>query len=288
MTKPLFVFATFLIISCSNFGQLKHVADFPNTLDEVSGILFVEDSTIWAIEDGGNKDEIYKVDFNGDILKTFEVKNAKNIDWEDITKDQNGNIYIADTGNNGSDRKNLVIYKIPNPEIEKGKNEFNLLTEKGRLWIIDEPYSVDDLVDTFVYLSKRYNVGAIFIDSIQKIKTKGEHTSRQVELQRVSGRILETAKSLSVPVILGAQVDRNPQRKDKIGLEDLKEAGDIGQDAHLVLGLYTDAVEKAIEDGTNLAESALDLKVKVLKNRNGPINQEAILRFSRPLMKISE
>ena len=174
------------------------------------------------------------------------------------------------------------------PEIEKGKNEFNLLTEKGRLWIIDEPYSVDDLVDTFVYLSKRYNVGAIFIDSIQKIKTRGEHTSRQAELQRVSGRILETAKSLSVPVILGAQVDRNPQRKDKIGLEDLKEAGDIGQDAHLVLGLYTDAVEKAIEDGTNLAESALDLKVKVLKNRNGPINQEAILRFSRPLMKISE
>lgn len=120
MTKPLFVFATFLIISCSNFGQLKHVADFPNTLDEVSGILYVEDSTIWAIEDGGNKDEIYKVDFNGDILKTFEVKNAKNIDWEDITKDQNGNIYIADTGNNGSDRKNLVIYKIPNPELEKG------------------------------------------------------------------------------------------------------------------------------------------------------------------------
>jgi hypothetical protein len=120
MTKPLFVFATFLIVSCTNFGQLKHVADFPNALDEVSGILYVQDSTIWAIEDGGNKDEIYKVDFNGDILKTFEVKNAKNNDWEDITKDQNGNIYIADTGNNNSDRKDIVIYKIPNPEIEKG------------------------------------------------------------------------------------------------------------------------------------------------------------------------
>ena len=174
------------------------------------------------------------------------------------------------------------------PEIEKGKNEFNLLTEKGRLWIIDEPYFVDDLVDAVVHLSRRHDVGAIFIDSVQKIKTRGDHSSRQAELQRVSERMLETAKSLSVPIILGARVDGDPQRKDKMALEDLKGAGDIGQDAQLVLGLYTDALEQAIEDGTNLAESALDLKVKVLKNRNGPINQEAILSFSRPLMKISE
>ena len=174
------------------------------------------------------------------------------------------------------------------PEIEKGKNEFNLLTEKGRLWIIDEPYFVDDLVDAVVHLSKRHDVGAIFIDSVQKIKTKGDHSSRQAELQRVSERMLETAKSLSVPIVLGARVDGDSRRKDKMALEDLKGAGDIGQDAQLVLGLYTDALDQAIEDGTNLAESALDLKVKVLKNRNGPINQEAILRFNRPLMKISE
>jgi hypothetical protein len=40
------------------------------------------------------------------------VSNAKNIDWEDITKDDQGNIYIADIGNNSNQRKDLVIYKI--------------------------------------------------------------------------------------------------------------------------------------------------------------------------------
>ena len=174
------------------------------------------------------------------------------------------------------------------PEIEKGKNEFNLLTEKGRLWIIDESYNVDDLVDTFVLLAKRYNVGAIFIDSMQKIRTKGDHTSRQAELQRVSERILETAKTLSVPIILGAQADEDPRHRDNVRMEDLTEAGGVGQDALLVLGLYMDAVEKAAEQGTHLAETTLDLKVKVLKNRNGPINQEVLLHFNRPLMKISE
>lgn len=96
------------------------MADLPNALDEVSGIVHLQDSTIWVLEDGGNKDEIYKVDFKGDILKTLKVKNAKNKDWEDITKDLDGNVYIADTGNNDNERKDLVIYKISNPEKEKG------------------------------------------------------------------------------------------------------------------------------------------------------------------------
>jgi replicative DNA helicase len=174
------------------------------------------------------------------------------------------------------------------PEIEKGKREFNLLTEKGRLWIIDEPYFVEDLVDTVVYLAERHNVGAIFIDSIHKIRTKGDHASKRADVQSVSERMLHTAKSVSLPIILGARVDRNRQRKDRIGLEDLKESGDVGRDAHLVLGLYSSAVEKAEEDGAYLTPSDLDLKVTVLKNRNGPTNQEVKLLFSRPLMKITE
>jgi hypothetical protein len=136
MVKQLFVLSVFLVVSCTNFGQLKHIADFPKSLDEVSGIVYSQDSTIWVVEDSGNKDEIYKVDFNGNILKNFKVKNAKNKDWEDLTKDSLGNVYIADTGNNDNDRKNLVIYKIPNPEIEKGdkidaqKIEFNYPEQK--------------------------------------------------------------------------------------------------------------------------------------------------------------
>ncbi|MFD0798886.1 hypothetical protein ACFQZJ_15550 [Maribacter chungangensis] len=119
MAKSLCIFSLFLMLSCSNFGQLKYITGFPFALDEVSGILHTQDSTIWALEDGGNKDEIYKVDYKGKILKTLEIKNAKNKDWEDMTKDFDGNVYIADTGNNDNERKDLVIYKIPNPDKEK-------------------------------------------------------------------------------------------------------------------------------------------------------------------------
>jgi hypothetical protein len=96
------------------------VADLPGNLEENSGIVTLKDSTVWIIEDNGNKDDVYKVDFRGNILKSFEVKNAKNKDWEDLAKDKNDNVYIADIGNNDNTRKDLVVYKLPNPETEPG------------------------------------------------------------------------------------------------------------------------------------------------------------------------
>ncbi|WP_424002954.1 hypothetical protein [Maribacter sp. IgM3_T14_3] len=114
----LVIFTT--LISCNNYGQLKVIADLPDSLSENSGLATYGDSTVWVIEDGGNKDEIYQVNLNGEILKSLKVKNGKNHDWEDLTKDVAGNLYIGDIGNNANNRKDLVIYKVPNPSIESG------------------------------------------------------------------------------------------------------------------------------------------------------------------------
>jgi hypothetical protein len=40
------------------------------------------------------------------------VENTENHDWEDITQDAAGNIYIGDFGNNENDRQNLSILKV--------------------------------------------------------------------------------------------------------------------------------------------------------------------------------
>lgn len=103
-----------------NHGQLNHIADLPSKLSENSGIVSYSDSNAWFIEDNGNSDNIYKINFKGNITQQFDVKDVKNHDWEDLTKDKKGNLYIGDFGNNANDRKNLVIYKLSNPEIEKG------------------------------------------------------------------------------------------------------------------------------------------------------------------------
>ncbi|NNE78331.1 MAG: hypothetical protein HKN31_14810 [Pricia sp.] len=117
---PFFLLVFFLLFSCTNHGQLNYVTKLPKDLKENSGIVSYSDDSAWFIEDRGNGDNLYKVDFKGKFLKKLEVKNAKNRDWEDLTKDGEGNLYIGDFGNNSNNRKDLTIYILPNPETEPG------------------------------------------------------------------------------------------------------------------------------------------------------------------------
>lgn len=125
------------VISCaSNYGQLTHVAKLPHKLTENSGMVPAGDSTVWFVLDSGNPDKIYQVDYAGDLLRELKVKNAKNHDWEDMARDGKGNVFIGDFGNNSNDRKNLAIYKIPDPNtggkdaIEAVKIEFSYPEQK--------------------------------------------------------------------------------------------------------------------------------------------------------------
>lgn len=122
MKKLSIFFFLFILLGCQNYGQLKVVTNLPKLLDEVSGIEKEANSDkIWMINDSGNKSELYKVTSEGKIEKTISI-NAKNYDWEDLTSDDKGNLYIADFGNNDNKRKNLVILKIKKEDLLKGDN----------------------------------------------------------------------------------------------------------------------------------------------------------------------
>ena len=116
-----FLFSLLLLASCNNFGELKLISNLSKNLEEVSGTEVVSNSKlIWMLNDGGNKSKIYGVSKKGKIVKVLTVK-AKNNDWEDLTSDEKGNLYIGDFGNNESRRKNLVILKIKNKDLSNSK-----------------------------------------------------------------------------------------------------------------------------------------------------------------------
>ena len=97
---------------------MKVVADLPKELKEVSGIQVVPNSDlIWMLNDSGNSPKLYGVSKKGKIKKELLIQ-AKNKDWEDITTDSIGNIYIADFGNNMNDRKKLVILKVNHQDLD--------------------------------------------------------------------------------------------------------------------------------------------------------------------------
>jgi DNA primase catalytic core len=172
--------------------------------------------------------------------------------------------------------------------VEAGKAQFKEFTEEKRLWLIDEPYCLDELKSTLCYLAEKYTIGAIFVDYIQKIKTKGKYATRQLQIQDISATLLELAKSLRLTVIVGAQLGRDKDRADKVRLDNLREAGDIEQDANLVLGIYNEAMEKSQEQSTEVTARVVDLEITILKNRNGLVNDSVRLEFDRPILTVRE
>lgn len=112
---------SFLFVShCSvSYKNVDHLAYLPNELNEVSGIETTENNDeLWMINDSGNSSELFRVTTSGKIINSIEL-DAENEDWEDITTDKQGNVYIGNFGNNFNERKNLSILKVSKKNLNK-------------------------------------------------------------------------------------------------------------------------------------------------------------------------
>ena len=90
-------------------------------LVEISGLAAsrVHADVLWAINDGGNPARLYALDRRGGILARFEVKGARNLDWEDLAGfelDGKHYLLVADTGDNGGRRKEFQLHVFEEPD----------------------------------------------------------------------------------------------------------------------------------------------------------------------------
>ena len=100
--------------------EITRLGRISATVNESSGLTKARQrERYWTMNDSGGKPELYMIDLKGSIFDTLLVNNAKNIDWEDLTNDTEGNIYVGDFGNNSQNRKDLTIYKTNNGKTEK-------------------------------------------------------------------------------------------------------------------------------------------------------------------------
>jgi len=86
---------------------------------------------LWAIRDGGRSQPgrpraalyAYKlVDGHlaevapGRRLRAIPVPGAVDVDWEDIARDDQGNLWIGDIGDNACQRRSVTLYKVREPD----------------------------------------------------------------------------------------------------------------------------------------------------------------------------
>jgi len=189
------------------------------------------------------------------------------------------------------------------PEIKEARDKFKKYTEDGRMLLISEPFYVDELCNTVAHLADRFDVGAVLIDYIQKVKTRGKYPTRQASIQKVSEALVESAIKLKIPFILGAQFNRQVETMTAMNEVHLREAGDIEQDANLIIGLWNPEKAPEVEMGEvtetyfdeegnrstrNLIPGPDDIIIKIMKNRDGIAPIWTTLKFNRPILKLED
>ena len=136
-----------------------------------------------------------------------------------------------------------------------GKENITILT--GRNY-----RSVDDLVKKIYYLHAQGKCDCLFVDYLQKLKGSGRGLREQV--QNISGELQDLRVTLEMPVVALSQLSRSVESRNEHRpiLSDLRESGDIEQDADIVLMLYRDEYYGGDPEIN---------EVIVRKNRNGAL-----------------
>lgn len=119
--------------------------------------------------------------------------------------------------------------------------EANVLLATLPIFVDDQPrLSVPQMRQRARRVRRRHGLDLIIVDHLQLVRQPGKQESRRVEIGDASSMLKAIAKELQVPVLLLSQLSRAPEQRDdkRPLLSDLKESGDIEQDADVVMLLF--------------------------------------------------
>jgi replicative DNA helicase len=109
----------------------------------------------------------------------------------------------------------------------------------------------------------------ILIDFVQKIRQEGRDARESIN--KISALLAETCKALNVPFVVASQLarrDANPNRRPT--MQDLRESGNLEQDAHNVMLLYRPQESSSDTGGQELPPDwTLRDEIIIAKQREG-------------------
>jgi replicative DNA helicase len=145
----------------------------------------------------------------------------------------------------------------------------------------DSPLFIDDeliTADILLARARRWKlekgIRLLIVDYLQLLHAKGfKPNERQHEVSYVSAMLKKIAKELRIPVIVIAQLNRQPESRagGRPRLSDLRESGSIEQDADIVALLTRPEVYE--EDQESRAELAGEAELIIAKQRSGPVGE---------------
>lgn len=148
------------------------------------------------------------------------------------------------------------------------------------IWIDDTAgITINKLHSMLLRHATLYGLDMVVVDYTGLLKAAGK-LDRTQEIGEISRGLKRIAMDLNVPVYAASQLNRGVEdRQDKRPiLRDLRDSGDLEQDANVIMFLYRDVVYNPTTDNPDMAE------IIIAKNRNGPTGT-AFLRFDKTITR---
>lgn len=141
--------------------------------------------------------------------------------------------------------------------------------ERWGLYIEDRTFGLDEIVSDITVSRQQGRCSAAYIDYLQLVSTAGgRNDTEERRISALTRRLKLLAKSLDIPIVINAQLNRDNVRNDRDPeLQDLRGSGSIEQDSDRVVFLSP----KMSYDGARL------IKMAIGKNREGGHAGESVL-----------
>jgi replicative DNA helicase len=166
----------------------------------------------------------------------------------------------------------LRLGKLTDEERQLLEETFKVLSEMP-IYIDDTPaLTTTELRIKALRMKKEKDVRLIIIDYLQLLRGVKKYSSRQEEVAEISRSLKALAKELDIPIIALAQLSRQVEhRSDKRPqLADLRESGQIEQDADLIIFLHRPEYYLKLKKKEVPPDLKGKVEIIVAKQRQGP------------------
>lgn len=162
------------------------------------------------------------------------------------------------------------------------------LYHKANIKIIDDARVTPNKVRAAANNIPEGKDGILFIDYIQLMDADTKnHKERRSVIEEVSRELKIIAKDMDVTIVALSQLSRaSDNRQDKRPvLSDLRESGQLEQDANIVAFCYRDDYYIREESTDTSNGEGADMEIIVAKNKDGPIGT-ALTQFYKTVQRI--
>jgi replicative DNA helicase len=141
------------------------------------------------------------------------------------------------------------------------------------MFINENSYDVDDICSWARAMKFKHDVRLLTIDFVQLVRCRvdGKYMNRNEEIGYITSRLKKLSADLQIPVMLLSQLSRGMKddKEKPPKLEDLRDSGNLEQDARCVWALWKDQRDHLLEKERQANNKLRPVWFDVLKDQDG-------------------